>query len=1058
MKTKTGLCATMAFFLLAALALAGLPAAAQAASGPEEAARGAPLVRETISAGWRHICAIRTDGTVACWGRQEENDYGQATPPAGTFTQVSAGAMHTCGLRSDGTVACWGANDLGQSTPPSGTFIQLSAGMQHTCGLRANGTLECWGYNDFGQSTAPAGTFTQVSAGLTFTCALRSDGTVACWGKQYDWTKPAGNPTGTFRQISARGNRACGIRSSGQISCWNTCGDYRGPNYYWDTMGIYAQVSVGSYDTCGQRSDGTVVCWGHDNSSVKTPPEGSFSQVSVGEDAACGVRSDGSVACWGWNGWGQVTAPDGSFGQRQVTAGVFHICTVKADGTLACWGDDGSGNPMTPPEGEFTQVSGGLAHACGLRANGAVACWGDNEYGRATPPDDTSNFLQVSAGWQHSCAIRADGTLANGSPAYGTLACWGDNYSGQTSAPEGGFVEVSAGSLHSCGLQDDGKVACWESNTDGQATPPGDTFRQVSAGNEHSCGIKDDGTLVCWGNSAAGPTTSPEGAFTQVSAGSANTCALGVDGTVACWGPTRYGVTTPPQGSFVQVSVGRAYACAVRSDGMLVCWGASTSLILGMAPAGLPDAAVGAAYSQALSATGGTGPYTFSVDDNALPPGMELLGEGVLSGTPTELGTYDFTVQVVDANDMVATHQYTLVVNLAPQVTANPADLAVAEGSAAAFSATADGTPAPTLQWEVSPDDGANWSPVDGATSNEIAFTASLEQDGNQYRAVFTNVAGSVTTNAATLTVIAVPPTVTLSGPAEANEGEVKSYTFTSSDPGGGPFTLAALGCGANGALSNDSFDAATGKGGFDCTFPDGPATSTVSVQVQDRAQAAGDASPVEVTVANLAPVVGAVTVSPEPSIKASAATASAGFADANPGDTPFTCSVDYGDGSGAVASTVAGTTCTGPAHTYAAVGSYTVAVAVTDKDGGTGSASAVHTVIYAFSGFFQPVDSLPVVNVANAGRSIPVKFSLGGNQGLNIFAAGYPKVELQTCTSAPVDALEAYADGSGLSYDPQSQQYNYVWKTQKAWAGKCGRLKMLLVDGTPHEAEFKFK
>jgi hypothetical protein len=44
------------------------------------------------------------------------------------FSQVSAGLWHTCGLRSDGTVECWGANDDGESSPPSGAFAQVSAG------------------------------------------------------------------------------------------------------------------------------------------------------------------------------------------------------------------------------------------------------------------------------------------------------------------------------------------------------------------------------------------------------------------------------------------------------------------------------------------------------------------------------------------------------------------------------------------------------------------------------------------------------------------------------------------------------------------------------------------------------------------------------------------------------------------------------------------------------------------------------------------------------------------------------------------------------------------
>jgi hypothetical protein len=139
-------------------------------------------------------------------------------------------------------------------------------------------------------------------------------------------------------------------------------------------------------------------------------------------------------------------------------------------------------------------------------------------------------------------------------------------------------------------------------------------------------------------------------------------------------------------------------------------------------------------------------------------------------------------------------------------------------------------------------------------------------------------------------------------------------------------------------------------------------------------------------------------------------------------------------------------------------VGSHTVVVTVSDKDGGTGTASTVHAVHYAFSGFFPPVDNPPVVNVANAGRSIPIKFSLGGNQGLGIFGQGYPQVTLRACASGASDAIESYSEGSGLSYDPGSQQYTFVWKTQKSWAGKCGRFVMPLADGTAHTAEFQFK
>ena len=1033
MKTKMGVYACLAVLVLTALLLAGLPPAAQAAPEPEEASRGAFLAPETISAGGWHGCAIKTDGTLSCWGL---NNEGQATPPDGTFSQLSAGLGHTCALRGDGTVACWGYNGDGRATAPEGTFVQLGSGDFHTCGVRTDGSAACWGQNDTRQATPPTGTFVQVTTGWLHSCGLRADGTLACWGNEsYGQATP---PGGTFGQLSAGMAHNCGVRSDGSLACWgrNEYGQATPPD------GAFTQVNCGELHSCGIRTDGTLACWGQNDYGEATPPDGTFVQVNAGIQYTCGLRTDGTLSCWGRNLFGESTSPTGSFGQRRVSAGTDHTCSLKADGTVACWGSDIDGK-ATPPEGTFTQVSAGVFHTCGLRFDGTVACWGRSYEGQASAPGGT--FTQVSVGDLHSCGLKTDGTLA----------CWGSNGKGQTSVPEGTFVQVAAGGQDSCGLRTDGTLTCWGDDYYGQATPPEGIFSQVSTGDGHSCGLKTDGTLACWGSNNEGQATPPGGTFSQVSAGWRHSCGLGSDGTVACWGNNHWDQAVPLPESFVQISAGRWHTCGTRADGMLVCWGNSGYWV---GPSDLPDGAVGAAFSQAFTAFGGLAPYTFSIVAGSLPVGLELSEEGLLSGTPTELATNAFTVQVVDANSLLATRAYTLVVNVAPQVTADPADLTVDEGAAAAFSAAADGTPTPTVLWEVSTDAGATWGPVEGGASTDLSFAASLEQDGNQYRAAFTNVAGSATTGAAALTVAAVPPTVALTGPGEANEGEVKTYAFTSSDPGGGPFSLVAQGCGASGTLSNDSFDPATGSGGFVCTFPEGPATSTVSVQVQDRAGAAGGASSVEVSVANLVPEVGTVTVSAEPSILGSAAVAGATFGDAGADDAPFSCTVDYGDGSGSLPGTVEGMACGGPAHTYAAVGSYTVILAVTDKDGGTGSASAVHAVVFGYSGFFSPVDSLPVVNVANAGRSIPVKFSLAGDHGLNIIAAGYPLVELQACESGPADPIDSYEQGSGLSYDPDSQQYTYVWKTLKAWAGQCGRFKILLVDGTLHEAEFKFK
>ena len=153
------------------------------------------------------------------------------------------------------------------------------------------------------------------------------------------------------------------------------------------------------------------------------------------------------------------------------------------------------------------------------------------------------------------------------------------------------------------------------------------------------------------------------------------------------------------------------------------------------------------------------------------------------------------------------------------------------------------------------------------------------------------------------------------------------------------------------------------------------------------------------------------------------------------------------------------GQTVTFDAANLTAPAAYTIKVQATDVKGNTAVDEATVVVIYDFTGFFQPID-MGALNVVKAGRAIPVKFSLGGDKGTNIFASGYPKVEVINCdNSGPVGTIEetVTSGSSGLQYDPVSQQYTYVWKTNKAWAGTCRQLIITLVDGTTHTANFSF-
>jgi hypothetical protein len=145
-------------------------------------------------------------------------------------------------------------------------------------------------------------------------------------------------------------------------------------------------------------------------------------------------------------------------------------------------------------------------------------------------------------------------------------------------------------------------------------------------------------------------------------------------------------------------------------------------------------------------------------------------------------------------------------------------------------------------------------------------------------------------------------------------------------------------------------------------------------------------------------------------------------------------------------------------------VGSTTIKYSAVDNLGNTANRSCTYQVGYDFHGFFPPVANPTTVNTVQAGQSIPIKFDLGGDQGLDIFATGSPSSRRINCTtgayigsSSPTDT----AGGSSLSYDPTVNpplgQYVYVWKTAKSWAGTCRELSVTLDDGTTHTAKFSF-
>ena len=152
---------------------------------------------------------------------------------------------------------------------------------------------------------------------------------------------------------------------------------------------------------------------------------------------------------------------------------------------------------------------------------------------------------------------------------------------------------------------------------------------------------------------------------------------------------------------------------------------------------------------------------------------------------------------------------------------------------------------------------------------------------------------------------------------------------------------------------------------------------------------------------------------------------------------------------------------CSGATCTPASAGPHTVTATYGSV---TATASLDVTpppLVYDFSGLLSPIDAAPVVNKAKAGSSVPVKFSLGADYGLDVLADGSPSSRTVACGSgAPADELEqtASANKSGLTYDAASGIYTYVWKTDKKWGGSCRNLSVELADGSTQTVSFSFK
>lgn len=335
----------------------------------------------------------------------------------GSYVAVAAGDFHSMALRDDGTVWTWGRNEYGQLGDGTTTdrnepvqvvgldnVIEISGGSTHSMALKEDGSVWCWGSNEKGElgngdpfpiSTVPVkvsppmgfAKAKAISAGGNFSLAAFDVGLYG-WGDA-SYGQMGGNGSGSYpiridqyngaiqdlKDVSAGKNHCMALDSNGGVWTWGW--GYGGA--LGDGTNRFDSIRITPY---------RIVQYGRKAISAGNTLSASLSEQD-GSIWACGENITGSGGFTSY-----VTEPNDLRDIEVISAGFENTMAVRADGSLWGWGTnrfgilgDGTGVIRTEPVEingipDAKSVDLGEDHAIALCRDGSVWTWGSNQYGQ----------------------------------------------------------------------------------------------------------------------------------------------------------------------------------------------------------------------------------------------------------------------------------------------------------------------------------------------------------------------------------------------------------------------------------------------------------------------------------------------------------------------------------------------------------------------------------------------------------------------------------------------------------------------------------------------------